>query len=61
MSWWVPQLFNSAFQTDLGWFSQKVGPKFYNTAGWKVPFGIYLWHIIYGLNLGLIYNPLPEV
>jgi hypothetical protein len=57
--WWVPQLFNQVFGTDLGWFSQKVGPLFYKSAGWTVPVGIYLWHFIFGLNLGLIYNPLP--
>ena len=25
--------------------------------GWKLPFGILLWHLIYGLFLGLLYNP----
>jgi hypothetical protein len=57
--WWVPQLFNSVFGTDLGWFSQRVGPKFFNAGAWEVPVGIYLWHIIYGFNLGAFYNPLP--
>jgi hypothetical protein len=28
------------------------------SAIWWVP-QIYLWHLIWGLNLGLIYNPLP--
>jgi hypothetical protein len=27
--------------------------------GWKTVFGIYLWHLIYGLNLGAFYSPLP--
>jgi hypothetical protein len=57
--WWVPQLFNSVFGADLGWFSQNVGPLFYKQAGWTVPFGIYLWHFVYGFNLGALYNPLP--
>jgi hypothetical protein len=57
-AWWVPQLFNQVFQTDLGWFSQKLGTLL-GTPAWKPIVGIYLWHIIYGLNLGLIYNPLP--
>jgi hypothetical protein len=56
--WWVPQLFNQEFGTNLGWFSQHVGALL-GVSAWKVIFGIYLWHIIYGLNLGLIYNPLP--
>ena len=25
--------------------------------GWKLPFGILLWHLIYGAFLGLLYNP----
>jgi hypothetical protein len=25
--------------------------------GWKLPFGILLWHLIYGLFLGLLYDP----
>lgn len=57
-AWWVPQLFNQVFQTDLGWFSQNVGTLL-GTSAWKPIVGIYLWHIIYGLNLGLIYNPAP--
>jgi hypothetical protein len=56
--WWVPQLFNQVFGTDLGWFSQKLGTLL-GVSSWKAVFGIYLWHLIYGLNLGLIYNPLP--
>lgn len=55
-AWWVPQLFNQVFNTDLGWFSQYAG-RLLGTDGWKVVLGIYLWHAIYGLNLGLIYNP----
>jgi len=27
--------------------------------GWKVPFAIYIWHLVFGVNLGLLYNPLP--
>jgi hypothetical protein len=26
--------------------------------GWKLVFAIYLWHLLYGVNLGAIYNPL---
>ena len=27
--------------------------------GWKLVFAIYLWHFIFGVNLGMMYNPLP--
>jgi hypothetical protein len=27
--------------------------------GWKLVFAIYLWHLIFGVNLGMMYNPLP--
>jgi len=26
--------------------------------GWKTVFAIYLWHLAFGVNLGLLYNPL---
>lgn len=29
--------------------------------GWKLPFGILLWHLIYGLFLGLLWNPTGDV
>jgi hypothetical protein len=57
-AWWVPQLFNQVFGFDFGWFSQNLGT-FLQTDAWKAIAGIYLWHIIYGLNLGLLYSPLP--
>jgi hypothetical protein len=47
--WWVPQLF-PAF--NPGFFSHNLG--------WKTVVGIYLWHAIYGLNLGAFYSPLPR-
>lgn len=28
--------------------------------GWKVTFGIFLWHWIYGYFLGTVYCPLPK-
>ena len=27
--------------------------------GWKLPFGILVWHLIYGVFLGLLWNPSP--
>ena len=46
--WWVPQLFPDFHP---GFFSHNLG--------WNTVIGIYLWHIIYGLNLGAFYSPLP--
>jgi hypothetical protein len=35
-----------------------VGAGLFSTGfGWKTTFGIYLWHIVFGVNLGLMYNP----
>ncbi len=28
--------------------------------GWKLPFGILLWHLIYGVFLGLLWNPTDD-
>jgi hypothetical protein len=28
-------------------------------SGWKYPLSVFLFHWIYGLHLGLFYNPLP--
>ena len=49
-AWWVPQLFPSI---HAGFFSHNLG--------WRTVFGIYLWHVIYGLNLGALYSPLPPI
>lgn len=46
---WVPRLFP---QFDPGFFT--------NNLGWKTVLGIFIWHAVYGLHLGAIYNPLPE-
>jgi hypothetical protein len=48
--WWVPQLFPAL---HAGFFSHNLG--------WRTVFGIYLWHFIYGLNLGALYSPLPVI
>jgi hypothetical protein len=47
--WWAPELFP---EFQLGFFT-------WDLAGWKGVFGIYLWHVIWAVNLGLLYNPLP--
>jgi hypothetical protein len=30
---------------------------FTNNLGWKTVLGIFVWHAVYGLNLGLLFNP----
>lgn len=46
---WVPRNFPDF---DPGFFS--------NNLGWKTVLGIYLWHLVYALNLGALYNPMPD-
>ncbi len=46
---WVPRNFP---EFHPGFFS--------NNLGWKTVLGIYIWHLVYGLHLGALYNPLPE-
>jgi hypothetical protein len=33
---------------------------FSHNLGWKLVLAVYLWHWVYGLHLGLIYNPLAR-
>ena len=49
---WVPRNFP---EFNPGWFSQDLVP-----GGWQVVLGIFIWHAVYGLHLGLFYNPLPK-
>jgi hypothetical protein len=46
---WVPRDFP---EFHPGFFS--------NNLGWKTVIGIYIWHLVYGLHLGALYNPTPE-
>jgi hypothetical protein len=32
---------------------------FTSAYGWKTVFAIYLWHLVFGSQLGALYNPLP--
>jgi hypothetical protein len=43
---WVPRLFP---QFDPGFLSLDLG--------WKTFVGIFLWHVVYGVNLGAFFNP----
>jgi hypothetical protein len=48
--WWAPVLFP---EFGLGFFT-------WNLDGFKGVLAIYLWHAIWAVHLGLIYNPLPD-
>lgn len=45
--WWTPELFP---EFNAGFFT--------NNLGWKTVFGIYVWHVVWAVHVGLIYNPL---
>lgn len=46
-------LYNGIYVPEQGYgFFLFDGPD-----GWKLPFGILLWHLIYGLFLGLLWDP----
>jgi hypothetical protein len=46
---WVPRNFP---EFHPGVFSHNLG--------WKTVLGIYVWHLVYGLNLGAFFSPLPS-
>ena len=48
-SWWVPAVY---IPHHAGFLSTSLG--------WKLTFGIFLWHWIYGYFLGTVYCPLPK-
>jgi hypothetical protein len=43
----IPRVYFSA--ADVGFFSHNLG--------WKLILAVYVWHWVYGLHLGMIYNP----
>ena len=49
--WWVPALFSGL---ERGIFFSNFGPN-------QIPYiiALYLWHFIYGFNLGVLFNPAP--
>jgi hypothetical protein len=49
-----------AFMIPRVYFPQGHVGFFGHHLGWKVILAVYVWHWVYGLNLGLIYNPLAE-
>jgi hypothetical protein len=56
--WWINLFPNLAGPgVNAGFFFSNFGP---NQLSWLA--AVYLWHIVYGFNLGLFYNPkdLPE-
>jgi hypothetical protein len=50
-AWWVPAVY---VPHHAGFLSTGVG------YGWKLTFGIFLWHWIYGYFLGTVYCPAPR-
>jgi hypothetical protein len=51
--WWINLFPNLAGPgTNAGIFMTNLGPD-----SWKWLVAVYLWHIVYGLNLGLFYQP----
>ena len=48
-AWWVPAVY---VPHHAGFLSTSLG--------WKLTFGIFLWHWIYGYFLGTVYCPLPK-
>jgi hypothetical protein len=50
-AWWVPAV---AAPHHAGFLSTGLG------YGWKLTFGIFLWHWIYGYFLGTVYCPAPK-
>src|SRR5260370_29777434 len=55
----VLAIISCGFMVPLVYFPQ-FHPGFFSlNLGWNVILAIFLWHWVYGLFLGLIYNPLP--
>jgi hypothetical protein len=48
-AWWVPAVY---VPHHAGFLSTSLG--------WKLTFGIFLWHWIYGYFLGTVYCPMPK-
>ena len=48
-AWWVPAVY---VPHHAGFLSTSLG--------WKLTFGIFLWHWIYGYFLGTVYAPMPR-
>ena len=48
-AWWVPAVYAPH---HAGFLSTSLG--------WKLTFGIFLWHWIYGYFLGTVYAPMPR-
>jgi len=54
--WWINLFPNLAGPgTSAGIFMTNLGPDW-----WKWLVAVYLWHIVYGFNLGAFFQPLPE-
>lgn len=55
----VLTIISCAFMIPYVYFPQ-LHPGFFSiNLGWNVIFAVFLWHCVFGLHLGLIYNPVP--
>mgnify|MGYP001551993847 CR=1 FL=1 len=41
----------------IGVFANATGPKFLGPDWWKWLIAVYLWHLVYAINLGALYQP----
>lgn len=51
--------FSVGFMNPYVYFSHEGAGLFTTGFGWKVVFAVYLWHVVFGVNLGMMYNPMP--
>ena len=51
--------FSAGFMVPYVYYPHFGAGIFASGFGWKTVFAIYLWHLVFGVNLGMMYNPLP--
>lgn len=51
--------FSVGFMNPYVYFAHEGAGLFTTGFGWKVVFAVYLWHVVFGVNLGMMYNPMP--
>lgn len=49
---------SNGFLNPYVYFAHQGAGIFTTGFGWKVPFAVYLWHVAFGVNLGMMYNPM---
>ncbi|MGH9101626.1 MAG: hypothetical protein ACRDYD_01360 [Acidimicrobiales bacterium] len=51
---------SNGFMNPYVYFPHSGAGVFTTGFGWKTVLAVYVWHIAFGVNLGLMYNPLPR-